>query len=170
MRKQWRNPTMKLYHGSDTLVPEPNLQKCKPFKDFGKGFYLSADYSQAQKMAEQKSSLSNGVNPPIVSNFYFDESALTDNFLKVKCFNSYTEEWAEFVLRNRDRKNKQPYHNYDIVYGPIADDRIVRQMRRFELGDITLAELMRELKYPKGITFQYYFGSEKALSKLMFLC
>lgn len=61
-------------------------------------------------------------------------------------------------------------HNYDIVYGPIADDGIVRQMRRFEMGAITLKELMQELQYPPKITFQYFFGSEKALEKLKFLC
>lgn len=43
-------------------------------------------------------------------------------------------------------------------------------MRRFELGDITMEELMHELRYPKGITFQYFFGSEKALQTLTFVC
>lgn len=41
---------------------------------------------------------------PVVSSFQFDESFMTDGSLKVKCFETYTEEWAEFVLRNRDRK------------------------------------------------------------------
>lgn len=142
----------------------------KPFKDFGQGFYLSSDFQQAQEMANQKSAQSLGVNPPVVSTFEFDESAMTDGTLNVKVFETYSEEWAEFVLHNRDRKAIQPAHSYDIVYGPIADDRIVRQMRRFELGDITLEEFMRELRYPHGITFQFYFGSTKALEKLSFIC
>ena len=107
---------------------------------------------------------------PVVSTFEFDETAMTDGSLKVKRFETYTEEWAEFVLRNRDRKTPQPFHDYDIVYGPIADDGVVRQMRRFEMGGITLKELMQELQYPPKITFQYFFGSEKALEKLRFLC
>jgi len=161
---------MKLYHGSDIQVSHPEIDKGKPYKDFGKGFYLSADINQANEMASQRASQFIDAKP-IVTTFEFDESAMTDGSLKVKQFETYTEEWAEFVLRNRDRKTPQPYHDYDIVYGPIADDSIVRQLRKFELGDIkTLADLMRELKYPQGITFQYFFGSEKALQKLTFLC
>lgn len=159
---------MKLYHGSDVLVSQPDLLKGKPFKDFGQGFYLSSDLQQAKDMAMQKSNQSNGAKPAVVSTFEFDESAMTDGSLKIKRFDTYTEEWADFVLRNRDRKTPQPYHDYDIVYGPIADDRIVRQMRRFELGDITKKELMKELQYPHGITFQYFFGSEKALKRLKY--
>ena len=32
-----------------------------------------------------------------------------------------------------------------------------------------LKELKQELQYPPKITFQYFFGSEKALEKLRFL-
>jgi len=161
---------MKLYHGSDIRVQNPEISKGKPYKDFGQGFYLSADIKQAQEMASQRASQFIDAKP-IVTTFEFDETAMLDGSLKVKCFDTYSEEWANFVLRNRDRKTPQPYHDYDIVYGPIADDNIVRQLRKFELGDIkTLADLMKELKYPEGITFQYFFGSEKALQKLTFIC
>ena len=160
---------MRLYHGSDILVTNPGIEKGRPYKDFGKGFYLSDNLQQARNMASQKAALSlNAV--PVVSTYEFCESAMTDGTLNVKCFDTYTEEWAEFVLHNRDRKTPQPFHRYDIVYGPIADDSVVRQMRRFELGDITMEELMRELRYPKGITSQYFFGSEKALQTLTFIC
>lgn len=160
---------MKLYHGSDILVCVPDIDKGKPFKDFGKGFYLSSDLQQAMAMASQKAALSINAKP-IVSTFEFEETALTNGSLKIKKFETYTEEWAEFVLKNRDRKTPQPCHDFDIVYGPIADDKVVRQMRRFEMGDITLKELMKELKYPKGITFQYFFGTEKAIKTLTFVC
>lgn len=160
---------MKLYHGSDIQVVHPEPAKGRPYKDFGRGFYLSDSQEQAQAMAEQKAALSEDAQP-IISTFEFDETVMTDGSLLVKCFETYSKEWAEFVLHNRDRKTPQPCHSYDIVYGPIADDRVVRQMRRFELGDITLEELMRELRYPRGITFQYFFGSVKALQHLTFLC
>lgn len=161
---------MKLYHGSNIVVAHPEIAKGKPFKDFGRGFYLSDDFEQAVEMAERVVSRADSGQTPVVSSFEFDESVLTDGSLKVKRFETYTEEWAEFVLHNRDRKMPQPIHDYDIVYGPIADDGVVRQMRRYELGDITLKELMKELQYPPKITFQYFFGSEKALEKLRFLC
>lgn len=121
-------------------------------------------------MGERVVSRSLDKTSPVVSTFEFDESVMFDGSLKVKRFDSYTEEWAEFVLKNRNRKITQPVHSYDIVYGPIADDTIVRQMRRFELGDITIDELMRQLQYPQGLTFQYFFGSERALQRLTFIC
>lgn len=54
----------------------------------------------------------------------------------------------------------------DLVYGPIADDGVTYQLRRYEGGVISLARLVEELKYAKGITFQYFFGSEQALQQL----
>ena len=161
---------MKLYHGSNIIVDHPEVGKGKPFKDFGQGFYLSDTVEQAMEMAQRVVERVGAGQTPVVSTYEFDDSAMTGDSLKVKRFETYTEEWAEFVLRNRDRKTPQPYHDYDIVYGPIADDGVVRQMRRFEMGAITLKELMQELQYPPKITFQYFFGSEKALEKLKFLC
>lgn len=161
---------MKLYHGSNIIVEHPSVVKGKPFKDFGQGFYLSDTAEQAMEMARRVVERVDAGQTPVVNTYEFDDSARTDGSLKVKRFETYTEEWAEFVLRNRDRKTPQPYHDYDIVYGPIADDGVVRQMRRFEMGAITLKELMQELQYPPKITFQYFFGSEKALEKLKFLC
>ena len=60
----------------------------------------------------------------------------------------------------------QPSHDYDIVYGPIADDGVTFQLRRYKAGAITLDELVKELQYSQGITFQYYFGTMNAIAKL----
>ena len=57
-------------------------------------------------------------------------------------------------------------HDNDIVYGPIADDGVTFQLRRYEGGVISLPKLVEELKYAKGITFQYFFGTERALQQL----
>lgn len=34
---------MKLYHGSNMEIFDVDLKKCMPYKDFGKGFYTTAD-------------------------------------------------------------------------------------------------------------------------------
>ena len=64
------------------------------------------------------------------------------------------------------RKTQQPVHDYDIVYGPIADDGVTYQLRRYEGGVISLSRLVEELKYAQGITFQFFFGTERALKQL----
>ena len=156
---------MILYHGSNVKIEVPNLEKSKPYKDFGRGFYLSADKNQALRMAEQKT-LQLLIGEPIVSQFEFDETLLQSNELKVKIFEDYSVEWANFILQNRDVHNQHPIHEYDIVYGPIADDGVTFQLRRYQAGTISIYELVKELKYAKGITFQYFFGTSLALEKL----
>lgn len=101
-----------------------------------------------------------------VSTFLFDENLLHLDELKVKIFDDYSEEWANFVLANRTRGNKKSVHDYDIVYGPIADDGVTFRLRRYMGGVISLQRLVEELHYAKGITFQYYFGTERALNTL----
>lgn len=156
---------MILYHGSNVEVEMPDLNKSKPYKDFEQGFYLSADRNQALRMAEQKT-LQLLCGQPMISEFEFDDALLVGNELKVKIFEDYSVEWATFILKNRSMHEQHPTHNYDIVYGPIADDGVTFQLRRFQSGVISMEELVKELQYARGITFQYFFGTELALSKL----
>ena len=156
---------IKLYHGSNMKVEVPDLVHSKPFKDFGRGFYLSADKQQAWDMAFQKVSQTKEGKAE-VTEFLFDEAVMSSGELKVLSYPDYCEEWALFVLANRNKNNVQPIHDYDIVYGPIADDGVTFQLRRYEGGVISLPRLVEELKYAKGITFQYFFGTERALQLL----
>lgn len=154
-----------LYHGSNVSIDVPDLAHSKPFKDFGSGFYLSADEKQAWDMAFQKVNQTQ-TGKATVSGFLFDDSVMLSDELKVLVFDDYSEDWARFVLANRSRKTQQPVHDYDIVYGPIADDGVTYQLRRYEGGVISLSRLVEELKYAQGITFQYFFGTERALKQL----
>ena len=156
---------IKLFHGSNMKVSVPDLLHSKPYKDFGRGFYLSADKQQALNMASQKVKQTQTGNAE-VSEFLFDDSYMKNGELRVLVFPDYCEEWALFVLKNRDMKEPQPVHDYDIVYGPIADDGVTYQLRRYQGGVISLSQLIEELKYAKGITFQYFFGTERSLQLL----
>lgn len=77
-------------------------------------------------------------------------------------------EWARFVLDNRDINRKGFIHQYDIVVGPVADDTVAFQLRRYLLGVISLEDLVKELTY-KNINNQYYFGTELAITKLQYI-
>ena len=88
------------------------------------------------------------------------------NELKIKLFDSYTREWAEFVFNNRD-ENQQFQHDYDVVYGPIADDYIGLQIRDFKRNNITFEQFLQRIQYHKGITFQYAFCTQKGIEKLI---
>ena len=84
----------------------------------------------------------------------------------MKTFEDYTEEWANFILANRNNTLNTPIHDYDIVIGPIANDRVGLQLVRFSNHDIDMPTLIRKLKFMKGVTIQYYFGTERAIKHL----
>jgi hypothetical protein len=154
---------MILYHGTNADFGEIDLRKSKPNKDFGQGFYLSREYAQAMDMAKTKvAQLESGM--PTVLTFEADDKAMDE--LKVLRFDDYTEEWAKFILLNRNNASSEPAHDYDIVIGPIANDRVGVQLWKFENGTIDMPTLVHNLRNMKGITFQYFFGTERAIKLL----
>ena len=155
---------MILYHGSNIKIDVIDLTKSKRYKDFGQAFYLSAEEEQARKMAIAKVVQFGGEES--VTSFAFNESCLSSEELQVKCFTEYSREWAEFVFNNRD-ENQDFSHEYDIVYGPIADDYIGLQIRDFKRNNITFEQFLANIRYHKGITFQYAFCTQKAIEQLI---
>lgn len=155
---------MILYHGTNTDFPVIDLTKSQRGKDFGCGFYLSASKEQAEEMAKFKVQLFGGQF--IVQSYEFDETHLCDGTLQFLSFEGYSKDWATFILANRQNKNAENIHDYDIVYGPIANDKVGAQIRNVMEHNINMETFLERLKYMKGITFQYYFGSEKAIQML----
>lgn len=152
---------MILYHGSNISIKEIDLSKSKPNKDFGQGFYLSENEEQALQMATFKALILGG--EPIVTKFEFEESVMMSDSLRIKVFIDYSEEWADFVFANREGRGSL---QYDIVYGPIANDKVGLQIRKLKDGAIDKSEFLTRLKYMKGLTYQYYFGTESAIKYL----
>jgi hypothetical protein len=101
---------------------------------------------------------------PTVLTFEADDEAMAE--LKVLRFDDYSEEWAKFILLNRNNASPEPAHDYDIVIGPIANDRVGVQLWRYETQIIDLPTLVHNLRYMKGITIQYFFGTERAIKLL----
>lgn len=148
-----------LYHGSNIAIDSIDLQRSRPYKDFGRAFYLSESRQQAEDMAAFKTLTEGGMRTVTV--FQYDDLAP----LSMLRFDTYTKEWAEFVFNNRDER-QDFQHPYDIVYGPIANDTVGVQIRDLRERKISLDAFLENLKYRKGITFQYAFCTEAAISKL----
>ena len=166
---------MKLYHGSNTAIARIDLARCKPYKDFGQGFYLTEIEEQAVQMARRTAALPGRLwdsiygGEPVVTAFGFDEAAaIADGALSVKRFAEPDQEWALFVMANRSREGAHPVHDYDIVIGPVADDTIATLFRNFEDGIIDLPMLVSGLRYKK-VSSQYLFHSARAVQYLEIL-
>lgn len=85
-----------LYHGSTVKIDHIDLLKSRPNKDFGRGFYLSADRQQAWRMGEFKAMMEGG--EPMMNEYLFDETLLSTDELRVLTFESYTREWADLYI------------------------------------------------------------------------
>lgn len=154
---------MKLYHGSNTVIESIDLSKCRPYKDFGKGFYLTDIQEQARRMAARTVRMFNGT--PTVTTFEFDLDKAIAEGLKILTFDAPDSEWARFVMQNRDINIEQPSHDFDIVIGPVADDTISRLLRMFTENFITEEQLLKELTFSR-VTSQYFFHTEAAIEML----
>lgn len=151
-----------LYHGSNVEVRKIDLGLSKKGKDFGKGFYLNDNKAQAFSMAERTTRIA-GEGSPIISVFEFDMDSAKAAGLNIKFFSDYSEEWAEFVVLNRKNNSEQQSHNFDIVIGPIADDTVGVQIRRFIMGFISASALIKELRFRGDRAVQFFFGTNEAL-------
>ena len=154
---------MKLYHGTNQDIETIDLTKGLRYKDFGMGFYLTPDKMTAIRMAQKKARLFGGTATLIT--YELNETALQSD-LKVKVFpEKATTEWLLFVDANRDRKNVNPVHDYDIVVGPIANDGVVLQLTNYREG-IYSPEQVAQLLQDRFLDQQYFFGTERALRYL----
>lgn len=150
---------MKVYHGSYVAVPHPDLTHSRENVDFGKGFYTTPIYEQAEQWAKRFRKQNKA---GIVSEYSFDDSSLSD--VKVLTFESYSEEWLDFILQCRTCKDAT---DYDIVLGGVANDRVFNTVELYFDGLIDKAEAIKRLLYEKA-NLQIAFRTEKALSKLVF--
>lgn len=170
-KKRWR--LMRLYHGSYCRITNIDLGKSRDYKDFGKGFYLTPDFSRAVTMAN-RSVVLNQSGSPQVNPYIFNKTSCSPE-LKIKEFKSCNWEWTKFVMLNRDKSLMSPYrHGYDIVIGPVADSSVdpeIEDYKREYEDDYLLPEnlkiLAKRLKYP-GNYIQYCFCTEKAIKHLIY--
>ncbi|NDV82469.1 DUF3990 domain-containing protein [Bacteroides sp. 51] len=151
---------MKVFHGSYMAISQIDLSKCEKYKDFGQGFYVTRFRKQAEEWAKRIGQ-KHGVQG-VVTEFEFFESAFSSWNYKVLRFDSYSDAWLNFIVLNRNPSNESPAHDYDIVEGPIADDKIQRRLDKFLKGKISREDFLNELRYHED-THQICFCTPRAL-------
>ncbi len=154
---------MIIYHGSLELVEKPEIRKSNRLLDYGSGFYTTTSVEQAEawvrrRMSEKK------VSSGYINVYKYSNEQNSD--IKTLIFDTPSEEWLDFVMKNRTIRDFQ--HNYDIVYGPVANDRVYAAFALFEGGLIDKQMLIAELKTYKLVD-QFLFHSERALQLLTFI-
>lgn len=114
------------------------LMQYNKFSDFGVGLYLYDDINYARRKASRK-----GANH-IHNKGFIGRYMIPDkwpNELKVKRFQGMSESWLGFVLENRGenirvfRTDNIVSDDYDIIIGPVMDERILYLIDRFLIFD-----------------------------------
>lgn len=162
---------MILFHGSNTNIKSINLAMCRPYKDFGRGFYLTEIKDQALKMAKRVAKIYGG--QPIVNIYEISDDFIENMTLNIRRFaDTPSEEWARFVMNNRSRSftnfsslECNLDNKYDIVIGPVADDDMAMLFRQYQNELITFENLMSGMTFRKT-TNQYSFHTERAIALL----
>ena len=153
---------MKIYHGSIDKVEVPEIRESNRTLDYGRGFYTPTSFKQAEDQVRRRMS-ENKVSVGYVCVYELDESALQD--LKALVFETPTDEWVDFVMKNRTLKGYD--HEYDLVYGPVANDKVYAAFALYEGGLIDKNTLISELKTYKLVD-QYLFHTAQALQYIKF--
>ena len=136
---------MKVYHGSYTEIHEIDLTFCEVSRDFGQGFYVTKLRSQAEYWAERKSRKQQHVG--FVTEFEYDENICRMMKLNVLRFEDYNDEWLEFVVLNRKNETEHQVHDYDIVEGPVANDKIATEIDKYIEGLISKEQFLNNLTH-----------------------
>lgn len=154
---------MKLYHGSLEEVKNPEIRIPDRPLDYGSGFYTTTSFEQAEGWVRRRMK-DKACDKGFVNVYDFDEQKAKQ--LRQLIFSSPTDQWIDFIMSNRLQKNFA--HDYDIVYGPVANDRVYASFALYESGIIDRDELIKRLKTYKLVD-QYLFHTDASLHCLKFV-
>lgn len=153
-----------LFHGGADLIEIPEIREPNRTLDFGKGFYLTSSANQARDWVKRRINSGN-LDCGYVNEYLVDFDVLSAE-LNVKAFDAPNDEWLDFVMNNR--QNPSYSHSYDVVKGPVANDRVYTAFALYEGGTISREILIAELKTYRLVD-QYLFHTEESLQYLKFI-
>lgn len=133
---------IKLYHGSLQRVENPEIRQPNRTLDYGCGFYTTTSLQQAKDWVMRHANDKDKPECGYVNVYEIDLDAVKSG--NCLWFDDATEEWVDFVYANRNDRNFT--HDYDFVYGPVANDKVYAAFALYESGVFGKQELIRELR------------------------
>lgn len=153
---------MELYHGSNVEVRNPRIIPSDRRLDFGTGFYLTSSYIQAEKWAKLTTARRE-TGKQVITVYDFDQRAL--QILNIQIFDKADISWLKYTSSNRT--NEFASDDYDIVIGPVANDRTSPVIAAYFSGIYDEEETIKRL-LPQRLRDQYAFKTEAALKYLKY--
>jgi len=106
----------------------------------------------------------NNTNHKCINQYEFDLDRAKET-LKLLYFEKADERWLNFICENRSGKL---IGDYDIVIGPVADDRVYRVVVEYENKDIDKETALKKLK-TETLCNQILFHTPVALTYLRYI-
>ena len=156
---------MLLYHGSTMAVRKPIVSRGRGKTDFGKGFYTTTSREQAEKWAQIKRDRMGDEALAIVSVFELDDAVLNNPAYHTRHFDGATAEWLDFVVGNR---RGEIHHNFDLIMGPVANDKLYATITLYENGILDANAAIEQLNTHQ-LFDQLSFHTTKACKLLTFV-
>ncbi|MCR4898835.1 MAG: DUF3990 domain-containing protein [Acholeplasmatales bacterium] len=169
------NKKIRVYHGSENIINNPEYGKGKPYNDYGLGFYMTEDIELAKEWAVD-----------INHDGYANEYELDLSNLKILNISKEGNvlNWIALLLKNRTfnirndiaKLGKEyllnnyllPYDEYDVIIGYRADDSYFSFADSFLNNIISLRRLEEALKLG-NLGEQIVLKSKKAFDNLKFV-
>lgn len=151
---------MRLYHGSDLVIANPDLAHSRNNLDFGRGFYVTSYQSQAERWALRRSLRS--TSSALVNVYDFDENPSL-NLLR---FDENDADWVDFVCGCR--RGGFPDPAIDLVVGGVADDKVYAAIDMYMRGLWDMTTTLQALTFYER-NDQYCFLTQHALDSLRYL-
>jgi len=149
---------MIIYHGSNVVVEQPKILQSERMLDFGTGFYATSNKEQAVRWAERVADRRE-TKDQMLSIYEFDLDAARRDLAIIR-FDKPNGEWLDFVCANRSgREASKPY---DMVFGPVADDKVYTVVQYYENGVYDKNDAIKRLKVEKLFN-QILFHTDKSL-------
>lgn len=148
---------MKVYHSSNMVVEHPDIQHSRKYLDFGRGFYMTTLYEQAERYAQR---FMRRGQQAWLNTYELEYEAGSWNVLR---FETYDKQWLDFVAQCRDGRD---VGDYDLVVGGIANDKVILTLDRYFSGEISQEEALGMLRYEKP-NIQYCIRSERMLKECL---
>lgn len=135
----------KVYHGSYISIPKPLTGIGRSELDFGPGFYVTKIREQAERWA-RRVCITRAVETPVLSSYSFNEETLPDS-ARILRLEHYDEEWLDFIVRSR--RGEEPWREYDIIEGGVANDQVIDTVEDYFAGRITSEQAIGLLRFAK---------------------
>lgn len=156
------NDVKYLYHGTNQQFEEFDFGKAHPFKDFGKGFYLTSSLAQAQRWAQIKAREEENAYV-----YRYEVAPINPNEWDVLELLQYNKEWIDFISQCRI-KGMETEH--DIIYDRMADsyaDNLTKYLQDYIMQKTTAENVIEKVKWnEKARKDQFCFKNPKAIQLL----